>query len=620
MASIADYTVESKSGKIEGASYAWVVYAGDGPPRASPSFNLGDVYRDRTTNQSWILDGTGNWTKPVEGLDAWGNPLQRFPSKARAVGHIARIMFADGGWIMYHSVWEKKRRAEKKALKAAGRSKATKPSVPSTAHLSTSPDLHAQADEIHRSPSLPLPPSAPPGGPTVLFSMRRSVRPRRTPARPTIPVITPCLRGPASMGDDASAPLQIMDVPMAQKRPREQSEGEAAGRGEEGRMEGAEDLPINDRRSGSSHESPKRARREESSVTAIENVTDHEGASTLTPEPREYKTHPRHWEPDGNVVVHLDGMGYRLYRGRLARESEWFAEGIKRVSSEKGKGKAVDDDAFRVEYDEDAEMKLVVVELDGMGVRRQDWETLLDTMDDAAAFLGMLPSPTNLSEILRVSHTLRFRSIEDGAKRIYCDIWSDELHRLPRSQRSIDTGNAIEALTIGRLSGLPGVVKRAMYELLNDEALGQAQDGDDVSGEGERFNPSLPSMDVLLLVSARSKLQRRWIKETSQYPPALLPCTHDAPSHGSHQDIWKICIAKEPSAAREAHRKLVLESGCQEQWINDVMGGFEALLDLPWAANGLCDVCVKKLGEDWSNVRKSVWSECEAWFRIRREG
>ncbi|KAF6748880.1 hypothetical protein DFP72DRAFT_915677 [Ephemerocybe angulata] len=565
MASIADYTVvASRSGKIEGTSYAWVVYAGDGPPRVSPSFNLGDVYRDRTTNQSWIVDRTGNWSKPVEGLDALGNPLQRFPSKARAVGHIARIMFAEGEWKLYCGVWGTKLREKRAALQVAVLSRRTKPSVP----------LTAQVQNLG----------------TSAVSTRRSMRPRRTPARYDgwqEGSHWPEFRTKPIIPDDASAPLQITDVPMAQKRPREQSEGEAEVRGEAGRVEGVEGLPINDRLSGSSHEALKRARREESSVTAIEN-------------PREYKTHPRHWEPDGNVVVHLDGMGYRLYRGRLARESEWFAEGIKR-------------------YDEDAEMKLVVVELDGMGVRRQDWETLLDTMDDAAAFLGMLPSPTNLAEILRVSHTLRFRSIEDGAKRIYCDIWSDEHHRLPRSQRSIDTGNAIEALTIGRLSGLPGVVKRAMYELLKDEALGQAQDGDDVSGEGERFNPSLSSMDVLLLVSARSKLQRRWIKETSQYPPALLPCTHDAPSHGSHQDIWKICIAKEPSAAREAHRKLVLESGCQEQWINDVMCGFEALSDLPWAANGLCDVCVKKLGEDWSNVRTSVWSECEAWFRIRRE-
>lgn len=39
---------------------------------------------------------------------------------------------------------------------------------------------------------------------------------------------------------------------------------------------------------------------------------------------RPYEPHERFWLQDGNVVVHLDGVGFKLHRSRLASQSPWF--------------------------------------------------------------------------------------------------------------------------------------------------------------------------------------------------------------------------------------------------------------------------------------------------------
>ena len=38
----------------------------------------------------------------------------------------------------------------------------------------------------------------------------------------------------------------------------------------------------------------------------------------------DYKQHPVHWAPDGNVLIHISGTRFKLYRHHLVAQSQWF--------------------------------------------------------------------------------------------------------------------------------------------------------------------------------------------------------------------------------------------------------------------------------------------------------
>ncbi|TEB19483.1 hypothetical protein FA13DRAFT_1802193 [Coprinellus micaceus] len=211
----------------------------------------------------------------------------------------------------------------------------------------------------------------------------------------------------------------------------------------------------------------------------------------------------------------------------------------------------------------------------------------------------------------------------------------------------------------------------------------------------EKRKWTLPAKDFTRLTLARSRLVAVWMRESVQFPEELLrvgcpDAIANRPSHPSesvsHDDEveqeddaeggvgraggrktggddggnWYTCTAADASAAREAHRRLVVQSGVQGMWVNDVMGGLEALKGLRWgwsppSSTGLgsgasgsksgsgswskfkgkerskqdnkggeegeeeeeeeeemyygefCDACVERMRERWERVRKEVW-------------
>ncbi|KAF6751499.1 hypothetical protein DFP72DRAFT_779323, partial [Ephemerocybe angulata] len=117
------------------------------------------------------------------------------------------------------------------------------------------------------------------------------------------------------------------------------------------------------------------------------------------------------------------------------------------------------------------------------------------------------PSLYRVYSILRASHSLSIPTFELWARKIVTDASSDDLHELGSEiPQDVDL---IEVLNLGRSFALPGVVKRVMYELLKDEVF--MQRSDDRDDGGSNLTAKLSLDDVLLLTSARAKLQLRWI-------------------------------------------------------------------------------------------------------------
>lgn len=74
----------------------------------------------------------------------------------------------------------------------------------------------------------------------------------------------------------------------------------------------------------------------------------------------------RHWEADGNLLVQLENVRFKLHRSRLARLSPWFRRTFTLMEKE-----------TEGEWDDTTH----VIHLDGCGCSALDFEVLLDALD-----------------------------------------------------------------------------------------------------------------------------------------------------------------------------------------------------------------------------------------------
>lgn len=81
---------------------------------------------------------------------------------------------------------------------------------------------------------------------------------------------------------------------------------------------------------------------------------------------KSHQKHPKHWLLDGNIIIELDGIRFKLHRSRLSEQSTHFAQ--------------IFDDESAVDSLVDG---YPVYNLDESGVSVQDFVSLLDAMNDA---------------------------------------------------------------------------------------------------------------------------------------------------------------------------------------------------------------------------------------------
>ncbi|KAF6748867.1 hypothetical protein DFP72DRAFT_915651 [Ephemerocybe angulata] len=348
-----------------------------------------------------------------------------------------------------------------------------------------------------------------------------------------------------------------------------------------------------------------------------------------------YPIDPWRRAPDVSLVVSVGGTDYKLHESRICCQSDWFrdvldearrnratnglVEGLPEVSgTEVVGGRAVA--RPKITWDDNYHgfggPAVPIVELGGaQGLEEGDWERLMDAVDNAITYFYSPPTLRDTYAVLRAAQLLRFTEYEMWARRRVADAWSDDLGH---EWSSLDGACPVEAIEVGRTCGIPGVVRRGMYELLKDEMLGQSIDEDVGSCEDDEAQPKsiLKIEDILVLTLARAKLQRAWIKATSQFPASCLPCVADAalPDHDP-------CLSARPFEVRELHRKLVIQNGLQDEYMNDVIGGLNVLTSLSWredGVGGLCDGCRQRLDAVWRETRDKLWEDCIRWFGVRR--
>ena len=221
------------------------------------------------------------------------------------------------------------------------------------------------------------------------------------------------------------------------------------------------------------------------------------------------------------------------------------------------------------------------------------------------------------------------------------NMWSARLEDLTTDRVPFAT----ETIILARRCKVPGVLRRAMYELVRLEGFGQDDpdddDGDDLEVRKKKDEKQgLPTSVVAALVRGREKLTSMWMLSAASLSKNFEHCVGETgtpalsgddarPGRGtnsetlptptsSHEpsDPPNVCTTLSRSLSIQAHTKIVHTSGIFEDFHADPLCGLQTLIDAPWDEEGFCEVCVEHRQTIWRRERERAWDNLAIWFGL----
>jgi hypothetical protein len=159
---------------------------------------------------------------------------------------------------------------------------------------------------------------------------------------------------------------------------------------------------------------------------------------------------------------------------------------------------------------------------------------------------------------------------------------------------------AKESVLLARqCSSIRPILKRALYELVRADGLGQDED-EDIDSTDERK----------LLLKARERLTSIWVASAASLPGEFLTCSSKSAQERA------VCVTRNLKLTNKAHAKL---KPIFEQYKWDPVCGFNALIEAPWRVEGFCEACVILRKITWQNEQKRCWTNLDKWFELHTE-
>ncbi|KAI0767855.1 hypothetical protein C8Q74DRAFT_1204585 [Fomes fomentarius] len=281
--------------------------------------------------------------------------------------------------------------------------------------------------------------------------------------------------------------------------------------------------------------------------------------------------------PDGNVVIKVQDVYFKLFRSRLTRHCLYFNTRLER-NPDSGPRQEVFDGCWVYTMSE-----LAVLE----------FETFLRFLEFPMEN-SVQDAPTEVAEsLLRTSRLLECTLMSDLAKKRLLTAWS--LTSPPtKGNPSPSYQDAITILPIARELQNRDVLKLALYELLASDTFWK-----DVSG-AERSKVDVADADLIRLLTARAALQESWRTHVLSPPKAC----NTASCSGSHPALcnstWFAEFAQSIiSETRDPFREI------------DVFQDRVRALKGRW-----CDACIGDRVRAWDDVRLVWWKELGAMLAV----
>ncbi|KAJ7111738.1 hypothetical protein C8R44DRAFT_677346 [Mycena epipterygia] len=306
-----------------------------------------------------------------------------------------------------------------------------------------------------------------------------------------------------------------------------------------------------------------------------------------------FAKHSRFWALDGNVILQFGGLAFKVHRSRLALQSVWFEKLFERRAGREEP----------LESDEENIKDVVVEDLDGCDVYHldligsvSDFEALLTAMDDSIEFVYSSPTFLTAAAIFRAASTFIFPKFYAFARK----------HLLVEFARDITEfcstpiANASAAVNLGRSWNLPGILKRAFYELARAEPEDLDVDDSDDEGELDSCLQDLETDDIIRLVSAQKRLAAAWL---SAFVPPVFQC----PGSGRNG-----CVAMRSAGVWSALTEQLLR-----KYQYDPICGLDALIAVRWkSVHGYCDKCASAQKKVFMVKKVQVWEDMDGWFNV----
>ncbi|KAG2140950.1 uncharacterized protein EDB93DRAFT_1330058 [Suillus bovinus] len=327
-------------------------------------------------------------------------------------------------------------------------------------------------------------------------------------------------------------------------------------------------------------------------------ATDFEPRDKQAKRPRANKAalrkHERFWLADGNAIIELDDICFRVHQS-------WIMKHSKRVAA--------------ILPDRTQGDRLEEITLDFCGVLKAiDLEALLSFYENPGDYRDYIETPTLIS-LIRAATILGFDSDRAWLVRELEALWPSNLGELfVNPEPRLD---APEVACLARTCNIDSLLKPAFYDMARAPGFGL-----DRLDESEQISRS----DLLRLVRMREYLSGMWAQVAAHEDPtfvcqnlrpgAAASINDEGPSSLSRNTTGKTTLCPASSAMyshclsatirRKAWVRLVHYSDVFAQYRYDPLRGLAALTNIAWT-DEWCKDCVKKRKSDWYKMQRKIW-------------
>lgn len=313
--------------------------------------------------------------------------------------------------------------------------------------------------------------------------------------------------------------------------------------------------------------------------------------------------HERFWLADGNVVIELDGIGFRVHQSWIAKHSKRIAA----ILPDKGK-----------QSDRLEEITLGF----GSTLKAMDLEALLLFYENPGDYRDYIETPTLMS-LIRATTILGFDSDRAWLVRELEALWPSSLGELfvnpePRI-------NAPEVAALARTCDIDALLKPAFYDMARTPGFCL----------GMNKSKQISRTDVWRLVRLREYLSRSWSRIAAADEALFCQNVWDAPSNdgkgpsslSENADDEKLALCSTASANMGctclsatarclAWVRLVHHSGIFARYRNDPLCGLTALTNIAWM-DDWCKDCMTKRKAHWHKMQGIIWEAVGDCFKGR---
>ncbi|KAF4612991.1 hypothetical protein D9613_010760 [Agrocybe pediades] len=298
---------------------------------------------------------------------------------------------------------------------------------------------------------------------------------------------------------------------------------------------------------------------------------------------REYKMHEVHWVPEGNIILDIGGVRFKVVRSRLASQSMWFkylfdaqTNGIPEDPPEDYDTNEIQMTLANSQYSDGLPLLFLDQHVDFPS--HEEFAALLTAMDNA------MPQFPVLQQILVASWFYRCEVYGDLIERMILDLYPDDPKLVGKKNKPF----LVDAIRLARKNPcLRGLLPSTYYQLSRTSSLRTPEGG---AGPGAEPLESLNPSELIVVIDLQKVLASSWGAIVTAF-------------EGQCASSQAKCITQQPAirAAVAALRASNL--------FDPVFAINNFFQKKPDACKSLCSPCYKLLCERLRTARADIWKK-----------